>query len=190
MSTRRDFIKSFGVLTAAILLGGAKEAFAMTNSNDIWFMPDESDSHLRTLMAFGANRKIWGKKLLPEVRRNLATIALTIAKYEPVAMLVSQSDLPVARRLMGDKVELIVCPLDDLWMRDTGPVFVLRENGGKAAVDINFNGWGEKQDFDNDTKVASFVARRAGVRRIETDLVLEGGRYRSGRTRHGYDHRK
>ncbi|WGZ96463.1 MAG: hypothetical protein QJT81_08465 [Candidatus Thiothrix putei] len=37
-------------------------------------------------MAFGASTAIWGKKLLPEVRRNLATIATTIARYEPVSL--------------------------------------------------------------------------------------------------------
>jgi agmatine deiminase len=147
----------------------------MANREDEWFMPDEGDPHQRTWMAFGASGKIWGKKLLPEVQRNLATIALTIAKYEPVSLLVRHADLPLAQRLMGSNVELILCPLDDLWIRDTGPVFVVTENGEKAAVDFNFNGWGEKQDCDFDAEVATFIAQRASVRRIQTDLVLEGG---------------
>jgi agmatine deiminase len=175
MATRRTFIKSSGLLSAATLLGGARGVFAMANGKDAWFMPDEGDPHQRTWMAFGASRKIWGNKLLPEVQRNLATIALTIAKYEPVSMLVRQPDLPLAQRMMGGKVDLIVCPHDDLWVRDTGPVFVVTENGDKAGVGFNFNGWGEKQDFDYDAKVASFVAQRAGVRHIPTDMVLEGG---------------
>ena len=49
------------------------------------------------------------------MRRDLATIATTTARFEPVSMLVRAE-------------------LDDLWMRDTGPVFV-RERG---AVDFNF----------------------------------------------------
>jgi agmatine deiminase len=175
MTTRRTIIKSLGLLTAATLLGGAKGSSAMANSTDAWFMPDEGEPHQRTWMAFGASRKIWGKKLLPEVQRNLATIALAIAIYEPVSMLVRQSDLPLAQQLMGSKVELIVCPLDDLWMRDTGLVFVVTENGEKAGVDFNFNGWGGKQDFDDDAEVAAFVAQRAGVRRIQTKVILEGG---------------
>jgi agmatine deiminase len=126
-------------------------------------------------MAFGASQKIWGKRLLAEVQRNLATIALTIAKHEPVSMLVRSADLPAAQQLMADQVELIVCPHDDLWMRDTGPVFVVTAKGDKAAVDFNFNGWGEKQEFGADAKVAAFVARRAGVRRLQSNLVLEGG---------------
>lgn len=175
MFKRRAVIQALGFLSGIAVLGSEKDALAMTNSTNAWFMPDEGEPHQRTWMAFGASRRIWGQKLLAEVQRNLATIALTIAKYEPVSMLVRPSDLPLARQLMGDRVELIACALDDLWMRDTGPVFVITENGDKAAVNLNFNGWGEKQDFDNDAKVASFVARRAGVRLIETDLILEGG---------------
>ena len=175
MISRRTIIQSLGLLTAATLLGSPKEAVAMANRQDVWFMPDESAPHERTWMAFGASQEIWGRKLLQDVQRNLATIALTVAKYEPVSMLVRQSDLPRAQQLTEDKVDLIVCPLDDLWVRDTGPVFVVTEHGGKAGIDFNFNGWGEKQHFDDDAEVAAFVAQRAGVRRIQTDLVLEGG---------------
>ncbi|WP_196159797.1 agmatine/peptidylarginine deiminase [Reinekea sp. G2M2-21] len=175
MINRRGFIKTLSAVGAAALLGAPKEVFAMSTDQKTWFMPDESDPHKRTWMAFGASQKIWGRQLLPDVQRNLASIALTIAKYEPVSMLVREADMALARQLMGDKVELISCPLDDLWMRDTGPVFVVTANGEKAAVDFNFNGWGKKQTFGNDAKVAAFVALRSDVPRIETNLVLEGG---------------
>ena len=138
-------------------------------------MPDEADPHRRTWMAFGATRRIWGSELLPEVQRNLATIALAIAEYEPVSMLVRPADRNAAGNLMGSAVELIGCPLDDLWIRDSGPVFVVNEAGDRAGIDFNFNGWGAKQAFDADAEVADFVTERAGVRGIETDLVLEGG---------------
>ncbi len=175
MINRRGFIKTLSALGATTLLSVPKEVFAMSTDQKTWFMPDESDPHKRTWMAFGASQKIWGRQLLPVVQRNLASIALTIAKYEPVSMLVREADMALARQLMGDKVELIRCPLDDLWMRDTGPVFVVTANGEKAAVDFNFNGWGKKQTFGNDAKVAAFVAQQSGVPLIETNLVLEGG---------------
>ena len=54
----------------------------------IWRMPDESEPHQRTWMAFGASSKIWSHKLLPEVQDNLVTLAKSIAEYEPVYMLV------------------------------------------------------------------------------------------------------
>ena len=138
-------------------------------------MPDEAEPHVRTWMAFGAIKAVWGNKLLAEVQRNLASIAKAISRHEPVSMLVRAEDQAEARRLLGPQVALVVCPLDDLWMRDMGPVFVVNDAGQKAAVDFNFNGWGEKQDFELDAKVAAFVAARAGVQRNKTALVLEGG---------------
>ena len=140
-----------------------------------WHMPDEGEPHQRTWMAFGASEEIWGEELLSEVRRNLATIAQAIAKYEPVTMLVRESETDLARELVGPDVEFIVAPLDDLWLRDTGPVFVSTAQGAQAGVDFNFNGWGEKQEFEQDAEVAGFVAQQAGVDALHTELVLEGG---------------
>jgi agmatine deiminase len=157
--------------TAGLPLGSTQAAAGQAQ----WHMPDESAPHLRTWMAFGASKGIWGSRLLPEVQRNLASIALTIAKFEPVAMLVREVDMPLATKLLGDKVELIVCPHDDIWMRDTGPVFVVNGSGGKAGVDFNFNGWGEKQEYIRDAHVANFVSKRSGVLELQSSLTLEGG---------------
>ena len=60
-------------------------------------------------------------------------------------------------------------------MRDTGPVFVKNSAGKAAAVDFNFNGWGDKQVHARDAEVAAFVCEQTGLERLETDLVLEGG---------------
>ena len=156
-------------------MGSSKHAFSMSNDENVWFMPDEGELHQRTWMAFGAHKNIWGAKLLPEVQRNLALIARTITRFEPVSMLARKEDFSTARKLVGTEIDLIICPLDDLWMRDTGPVFVVTENSEKAGVDFNFNGWGEKQDYGRDAEVAGVVAKKAGVQRVQTELVLEGG---------------
>ncbi len=140
-----------------------------------WYMPDESERHTRTWMAFGASAEIWGHDILSEVQRNLATIARTISEFEPVIMLVRENELDIAYDLVGDGVELLVSPLDDLWVRDTGPVFVLTKEGEKAAIDFNFNGWGNKQTHRRDAKVARFIAEKSSVSVIDTELVLEGG---------------
>lgn len=98
---------------------------------------------------------------------DLATIAATIARFEPVSMLVRTDEIDLAH-------ELIAAPIDDLWIPDTGPVFV-EGAGGWGGVDFNFNGWGGKQEHRRDGKVAEFVAARAGFETVHTDLVLEGG---------------
>ncbi len=143
---------------------------------EYWRMPDESEPHKRTWMAFGASKKVWGGKLLPEVQRNLALIARTIAKYEPVTMLVRKDEHALAGKLIGSaQVELVECALDDLWMRDTGPVFVVNKVGEIRGIDFNFNGWGEKQAFTKDAEIAGFITKHADVHALKTELILEGG---------------
>ena len=144
-------------------------------SNSSFFMPDEAEPHLCTWMAFSASADIWGRKYASGVQDNLARIAKAIVKYEPVKMLVRKEDYKVAVAKCGTDVELIVYPIDDLWMRDTGCVFVVNDAGEKAAIDFNFNGWGNKQYHSRDAKVARFVAKQSGVTLFETDLVFEGG---------------
>lgn len=144
---------------------------------DHWFMPEEGDLHERTWMSFGATEEIWGRKLIGEVRKNLATVAQAIARFEPVVMCVRPAELELAKKQFAslENIEFVECALNDLWIRDMGAVYVLNDAGDKAAVDFNFNGWGEKQVFKNDARVAAMMAKESGVDLIETDLCLEGG---------------
>ncbi|MGH8853970.1 MAG: agmatine deiminase family protein [Telluria sp.] len=109
------------------------------------------------------------------MQQALARIANAIAAHEPVNMLVREAELPDARQLLDPRVNLVVGDMDDLWMRDTGPVFVRKPNGERAGVKFNFNGWGNKQRFDDDGQVADLVTREAQVPMLATELVLEGG---------------
>lgn len=147
------------------------------NLKKAWFMPEEGDPHECTWMSFGASSEIWGRKLIDEVRRNLATVAQAIAKFEPVVMCVRPKELELAKSYFGSlkNIRFVECPLNDLWIRDFGAVYVLNEAGDKAAVDFNFNGWGEKQDFEHDARVAAMMAKESDVKRIKTDICLEGG---------------
>ncbi|MEU0881268.1 agmatine deiminase family protein [Lentzea sp. NPDC005914] len=160
---RRAFVQPAAAAVSGLLAGCADDQRS-------WVMPEEGQPHRRTWMAFAASERIWGRDLVAQVQRDLARIATTIARFEPVSMLVSADELDLARQLTGGNVDLVTAELDDLWLRDTGPVFV---NG--AAVDFNFNGWGGKQRHSRDAMVARCVAGHAGVEAVKTDLVLEGG---------------
>ena len=140
-----------------------------------WLMPDEGRPHTRTWMALGPTEDIWGADLVPAVRKNLADIAAAIVEFEPVTMLVRADDLEVARELLDPKVDIMTVGIDDLWIRDTGPVFVTSQGGALAGVDFNFNGWGDKQEHGQDQQVAAAVTAEAKARPIRSRLVLEGG---------------
>ncbi len=138
-------------------------------------MRDEGDVHQATWMAFAASTGVWGSRLRGPVQDTLARIANAIVQFEPVNMLVSAQDLPIARQKCDSRVNLLVREVDDLWLRDTGPVFVKGPNGEKAGVNFNFNGWGGKQAHAKDAGVADFITQRVGAQRLSTKLVLEGG---------------
>src|SRR3546814_7622248 len=67
-------------------------------------------------------------------------------------------------------------PLDDSWLRDTGPTFVVDGRGGVAGVDWRFNSWGERfLPYDKDAMVAERLLGQLDVERYAAPLVLEGG---------------
>ena len=179
---RRTFIQQFfGFLAVGGFMGEAFSSIPVAKSD--WRMPDESEAHARTWMAFATSSDIWGRSLLSKVQSNLMLIAKTIAKYEPVMMLVQNRDMAKAKALLGTyaktayDVQLVIAPFDDLWIRDTGCTFVVSASGQpkKAGINFNFNGWGGKQKYDLDAQVSAFVASQADAALIPSSLVLEGG---------------
>ena len=74
------------------------------------------------------------------------------------------------------RVRTRVVATDDVWMRDIGPTFVLDERAGTVAIDWVFNAWGGKYPpWERDDAVARHVAALAGVPRVRSELVAEGG---------------
>ncbi len=180
MLRRRDFL--LAGLSALSAVPAAGWAQSKSNSPPIarkqaaggWLMPDEGAPHAATWMAFRASTSVWGNRLAGPVLESLALIANTIVRYEPVNLLVGAADMATARQKCDARIKLIACELDDLWMRDTGPVFV-SDGQTLAGVDFNFNGWGNKQVHGKDAKVALQVTSNAAAPRLTTPIVLEGG---------------
>ncbi|MFD8750642.1 agmatine/peptidylarginine deiminase [Kitasatospora sp. NPDC059577] len=135
----------------------------------------EWEKHERTFMAWPASENVWGEQL-GAVRKDIASVARAIGGREPVVMLVRPGQEGSARNACGSDVELLSVPVDDLWARDTVPVFV--EEGGKVkGVDFNFSGWGGKQEHTNDARIAHAVLEKYGIERLETPITAEGGSF-------------
>jgi agmatine deiminase len=67
-------------------------------------------------------------------------------------------------------------PIGDIWLRDTGPIFVRDQTGAISACAFRFNGWGGKYELPDDDRIADFVARLADVRLQRFNgFVAEGG---------------
>lgn len=133
----------------------------------------EWEPQARTFMCW-PTRDIWAEQI-GAVQGDIAGLARAISGFQPVVMLAKPELVGEATNAVGAGVEVVPIPVNDLWARDTLPVFV--EDGGRVlGVDLNFNGWGGKQSpRDADAVVADAVLARYRLRRIATRLVGEGG---------------
>ncbi|WP_249375156.1 agmatine/peptidylarginine deiminase [Streptomyces sp. I05A-00742] len=137
-------------------------------------MPAETQPHARTFLGWPPHGPVWGP-YTAAVRGDVAAIARVVAEYEPVALLASPEDAAGARAACGGAVEIVRIPVDDLWLRDSGPTFVVRDDGRPAGVDLHFNGWGNKQAHPRDGVLAELLLAARGVPRIDAPLTAEGG---------------
>jgi agmatine deiminase len=142
-----------------------------------WQMPPEWQPHERTWMAFPPSGYLTaGVEQSGVARQTWANVANAVARFESVTMVVNPGDETVAQELLSPEIELVSMPLDDAWMRDIGPTFVV-DAGQLGAVDWVFNGWGAQSwaSWDKDQHIARKIAEHIGVEVLSTDLVNEGG---------------
>ncbi|MEO0484915.1 MAG: agmatine deiminase family protein [Pseudomonadota bacterium] len=146
------------------------------NAAGRFHVPAEEDPHTRTFMQWPVSRRVYGYDgFLGDVQATIADIANTIAEFEPVVMLADASDHRAARRQLSSAVELWDVPTEDLWARDSGPLFAVDGAGGLRVQAMNFNGWGGKQVHRRDGQIAGRVADILGLDLAPSPLRGEPG---------------
>ena len=131
-------------------------------------------------MASQAREDIWGS-MLAGVRRDVASVARAIARFEPVAMVVRPHQARDAALACGKGVEIVPLVNDDLWMRDMGPVFLVDGHGGLAGLDMNFNGavliprFGDRSADDAGRSLVAHLYPGREVVQLTIDSLAEGG---------------
>lgn len=146
-----------------------------------WRMPAETAPHERTWMAFPRAGITLGDEAdsAEEAYAAWTAVAHAVAEFEPVTMVVDPSERERAQRMLGSHIERVEAPLDEFWMRDFGPTFVLDDErpGILGAVDWTFNGWGDPawSEWRKSAETARFAAQHTGAELISSVLVNEGG---------------
>ncbi len=137
-------------------------------------MPPEWDPHARTWMAWPCADYFDD---LDRARHAWAEVANTIARHEPVTVVANPEHVEAAGSMLEPGVEVVGASLDDAWLRDTGPTFLLDGDGALGAVDWVFNGWGAQRwaTWERDAAVAETIIDRSRARRFPSSLVNEGG---------------
>jgi len=125
--------------------------------------------------AFPSHADLWRDGLTP-ARREVAAMIAALADEGLVRVLAMGDEAMAAaeKMLPAENVEVIPAQFGDIWLRDTGPIF-MREDGKKIAATFRFNGWGEKYILPHDDKVSAFIAQKSKAPVRRNDFVLEGG---------------
>ncbi|MCX5105259.1 agmatine deiminase family protein [Streptomyces sp. NBC_00439] len=185
LPSRRSALRSIAGIGAAVLgasscgpgesatgPSGTGNEDAMTKGRR---MGAEWESHARTFMSWPALESVWGEDLR-YVREDIARIARAVAEYEYVVMLARPDQQKAAQKACGRDVEVVPLAVDDLWARDTVPVFV-EDDGKVTGIDFNFNGWGNKQQHTNDARVGRTLLTAYDIPRSKAPLIAEGGSF-------------
>lgn len=72
-------------------------------------------------------------------------------------------------------VRVHIVPIEDVWARDNGPIFVKTPEDSLAVTGWNFNCYGNLAPHENDKLVAKAVADLVDLPYVKTNTVTEGG---------------
>ena len=145
-----------------------------------YWMPAEFEAHDATWLLFPERTDNWRAGGLP-AQEAVLQVASAISHFERVHLGVSPRNLERVRGLAPAEVQVTSLEYDDIWVRDSGPTFVVTEEPEKLrSIQWRFNAWGGLyHPFTRDLTVPREISSEAfGMEmrdRYAAPIVLEGG---------------
>ena len=75
-------------------------------------------------------------------------------------------------------IDFVIMETNDVWMRDTGPIFTVKNGNELAIANFVYDGYGNTiapENYAKDAQIAANIASIKGFECIDLDMVLEGG---------------
>lgn len=151
-----------------------------TAKKDGFRMPGEFEEHQGCYILWPERPDNWRLGAKP-AQKVFVDVATAISQFEPVTVGVSHNQYMNARHMLPDNIRVVEIDNDDSWVRDSGPTFVVNDEGDMRGVDWSFNSWGGLVDglyfpWDKDEQVAQKICEIEMKDRYELpEFVLEGG---------------
>jgi agmatine deiminase len=145
-------------------------------------LPPEWAPQAAMWLSWPSNPALWPGRFA-RIPAFFARFAAALSEFVPVRINADASAHPQIRKLLLDAradlaaVQLYDHPVNDVWCRDHGPLFVKNPRTGEVAVtDWGFNAWGGKYSpWDLDDAIPAQIAASLGMRRFAHSEILEGG---------------
>jgi agmatine/peptidylarginine deiminase len=148
-----------------------------------WRWPAEWEPVAAVLLAWPHAGTDW-RDNLADVENTYVALIQAILSESSCLLLVGSADVAArARSLLGDtalhpSLRLLTFDYDDTWLRDSGPISLVANDGDVRWLDFHFTGWGDKFSASKDDQIVAFLAQDAQFRHIErlrVPFALEGG---------------
>ncbi len=145
-------------------------------------MPAEWEPHATTWTAWPRDDDYWGG-VLAGAQRDFVIFLRELARWETVQLLVHDDAAEAeVHQSLGDvivagRIQLHRIPQRDIWLRDSGPIFVHRGEQLRA-ISWEFNGWGDRFPAELDNQLASHITRTLNMSPAAVHypgIVFEGG---------------
>ncbi|MED0987638.1 agmatine deiminase family protein [Bacillus paramycoides] len=175
---------------SASIIGGCAQEKDNENTEKVeaqekvgkYTMPDEKSKHEGTWLQW-PHDYTYGQEYKKEVEPIWIEMVSALTEGEKVHIVAyDQEEKERINQLLTDeglnmeKIDFFIAPTDDVWARDSGPMFVYDNNKNLKILDPGFNGWGKKTPYKNDARIRENLSKQLGVERIDWHkFVLEGG---------------
>jgi agmatine deiminase len=166
-----------------------------------YFIPPEWHPKDATLISWPVRDDIWGSHN-DAVARAYCDVAYAIHQHHKVVIIADPSVYNEAKAYIdghggfcASNIDILLCPLDDSWIRDNGPIFAIphshenhQQNNKNHAqkpvgLDFEFNEWGllsfpkdnDKNLKDRGAAQHICASQYFGFESIKIPMILEGG---------------
>lgn len=149
-------------------------------------MPAEWEPHEATLLSWPYNLGTW-EGHLDGAEVTMAAVIAELVKHERVDLLVASAEVEARARTYLDPLQapperLRYLPIEagDVWIRDYGPIFLVRDSQSKREVAWNksgYNAYGKPEEYA-DLLIGNDVPAQLPYQHLphfDTGMVLEGG---------------
>ena len=147
------------------------------------YLPPEWIKQSAILLTWPHKQSDWAP-LISKVDITFVDIAKTISRYEQVIIsCFDQTHVEHVKHLLNNadcilnNILLFVSPSNDCWVRDHGPISIIKDNR-LILLDFIFNGWGNKFDATLDNNITVELHKHGAFKStpiVSKDFVLEGG---------------
>ena len=145
----------------------------MSKKIDEFRMPAEWEPQKSVWMSWPHNKNDW-PGLFEKIPNVVGKIIKYLTKDQRIDLLVNNNKSIYTTRIYLKKIGCNISKIkfhklktDRLWLRDSGPIFLVnKKNRKKTMLDFKFNAWSKYKNFRNDNKINNHISSYLNIESI------------------------